>query len=502
MTLQEIEQNVHSKKWRLENLYYIKDVKGQEIKFKPNWAQSRFNKDAHSRNIILKARQLGLTTFACIDALDDCLFKKNFKAGIIAHVKEDAHEFFEDKIQFAYDRLPEEIRAANPATTDKAGKLAFANGSSIRVSTSFRSGTLQRLHVSEFGKICAQYPKKAKEIITGALNAVHTGMRVDIESTAEGRLGKFYELCTEAENLQLSGGKLTDEDFKFWFFSWFQHPEYRLDPHGVQITKEMQDYFAKVEAETGITLEPEQKAWYVKRYAVLGDDMKQEFPSTPAEAFEQTIQGAYFSSQFQKIRKEGRICRVPVQGGVSVDTYWDLGMNDVMAIWFVQVIGRECRLVDYYENSGEGLEFYARVLQEKRVERDFFYGTHYGPHDLEVRELGTGISRIKRAGQLGIDFQVVPRVGQKSDSIEAARNALSLCWFDDEHCSLGIQRLEGYRKKFNDVLGTYSSQPLHDICSNGADAFQQLAMACPLFSGRGRGFKSRPIKKVSRRGWT
>lgn len=502
MTLEEIKQNVQSKKWRLENLYYIKDVKGQEVKFKPNWAQNRFNNGAHSRNIILKARQLGLTTFACIDALDDCLFTKNFKAGIIAHIKEDAHEFFEDKIQFAYDKLPAEIRAANPATTDKAGKLAFANGSSIRVSTSFRSGTLQRLHVSEFGKICAKYPKKAKEIISGALNAVHTGMRVDIESTAEGRLGKFYELCTEAENLLLSGGRLTDEDFKFWFFPWFQHPEYRLDPKGVQITKEMQDYFEKIEGKTSITLSPEQKAWYIKRYSILGDDMKQEFPSTPEEAFEQTIEGAYFTSQFRKIRKEGRICRVPVQGGVAVDTYWDLGMNDLMAVWFVQVVGRECRFIDYYENSGEGLEFYARVLQEKRIERDFFYGTHYGPHDLAVQGMNSGISRVARWKQLGYDFEVVERVSNKADSIEAARNALSLCWFDEEHCSLGLQRLEGYRKKFNDVLGTYSSSPLHDICSNGADAFQQFAMACPVFGVKGTKGMARKVVKKSRRGWT
>ncbi|OEU67062.1 MAG: hypothetical protein BA863_08090, partial [Desulfovibrio sp. S3730MH75] len=436
ISLKEIEDNIKSKEWRLENLYYILDVKGQKIKFKPNWAQLYFFNCLHSRNIILKARQLGLTTLACIDALDDCLFTPNFKAGIIAHNREDAHSFFEDKVQFAYDNLPSEVRNANPATTDRAGKLAFANGSSIRVATSFRSGTLQRLHVSEFGKICAKYPAKAKEIITGALNAVHTGMRVDFESTAEGRQGKFFELCQIAENLQISGGTLTDEDFKFFFFPWFKHPGYRINSKGVQFTQEMQDYFSKVESETGVKLDTEQRAWYVKKFNVLGPDMKQEFPSTPKEAFEQTIDGAYFASQFRKIRETGRICSVPIQEGVKVDTYWDLGMNDVMAIWFVQVIGRECRFVDYYENSGEGLAFYARILSEKKQERDLFYGEHYGPHDLNVRELGTGISRFNRAKQLGINFVVVPRVGKKADAIEASRNAFSLCWFDEKHCSV------------------------------------------------------------------
>lgn len=500
LTLGEIEESIHSKKWRIENLYYILDVKGQKVKFKPNWAQAYFFNGFHSRNIILKARQLGLTTFACIDALDDCLFTPNFKAGIIAHSKEDAHSFFEEKVQFPYENLPAEVKAANPATTDRAGKLAFANGSSIRVATSFRSGTLQRLHVSEFGKICAKYPHKAKEIITGALNAVHTGMRVDFESTAEGRHGKFFELCDAAEKLQLSGGKLTDEDFKFWFFSWFQHPDYRLDPTGVQITKEMQEYFADVEAKAGVTLSLEQKAWYIKRFGVLGDDMKQEFPATPAEAFEQTVQGAYFTSQFRKIRKEGRICRVPIQSGIAVNTYWDLGRNDLNAIWFSQTVGREVRFVDYYENNNEPMEFYFQVLEEIKAERGFFYGEHWAPHDIKVKEYTAKASRWHTAKQLGIHFEIVERPTVKIDSIEGARNALSLCVFDEEHCSVGISRLENYRRQFNEVTGTYSSSQLHDENSNGADAFQTFSSSRAVHGGHVA--QARKVVKRSMRAWT
>jgi hypothetical protein len=135
--------------------------------FVPNTAQLRFLDDLHSLNLILKARQLGFTTLCCLVYLDACVFGPHTRAGVIAHRLEDAKVIFRDKIKFPYDRLDEGIRAAVPAVQDSADTLTFGNNSSLRVSTSMRSGTLQYLHVSEFGKICAQFPDKAREIVTG-----------------------------------------------------------------------------------------------------------------------------------------------------------------------------------------------------------------------------------------------------------------------------------------------------------------------------------------------
>jgi hypothetical protein len=168
-------------RWRLSNLYTITDKGGREVPFRPNDAQIAFLDELHSANIILKARQLGFTTLCCLIYLDACVFTPNTRAGVIAHKLDDAKVIFRDKIKYSYDRLEEGIRNACPAVQDSADTLTFGNNSSIRVSTSMRSGTLQYLHVSEFGKICA--PDKAREIVTGALNTVEANQFIVIEST-------------------------------------------------------------------------------------------------------------------------------------------------------------------------------------------------------------------------------------------------------------------------------------------------------------------------------
>src|SRR5208282_1748446 len=185
--------------WRLNNLYWIKDSQGKRIKFKVNWAQRELCSQIHNFSIVLKARQLGITTFFCIYLLDKVLWEDNIQVGIIAHTLDDAQNIFRDKLKYAFDQLHPGIRSLFRAIGDSAKELAFTNGSVIRVGTSLRSSTLQYLHVSEFGKICAKTPEKAREIITGSLNTVHIGQHIFIESTAEGKEGAFFDLCAQAQ---------------------------------------------------------------------------------------------------------------------------------------------------------------------------------------------------------------------------------------------------------------------------------------------------------------
>lgn len=270
------------KSWRMENLYYITDKRGQKIKFKPNKQQKKFRESKHNRNINLKVRQIGFTTDACIDALDNCLFIPNYHAGIIAHNLDDAEKIFTNKVKFAFDNLPEPIRSAREPRNDRAGELRFPNGSSISVSTSFRGGTLQQLHVSEFGKICAKFPEKAREIVTGAFNAVPLDGEINIESTAEGMSGYFFEMCERAQ-LQ-DPNSLTPMDFKFHFFPWYEAEEYRLNPLGIDFS-ESEPYFTMLAKEHAIKLTDSQKAWYHKKREEQGEDMAREYPSFPEEAF-------------------------------------------------------------------------------------------------------------------------------------------------------------------------------------------------------------------------
>ena len=160
----------NDQQWRLNNLYYITDSTARKIKFTMNSVQLKLYTFMWYLSLVLKSRQHGITTFFCLYFLDVCLFNSNIHAGIIAHNREDAEAFFRDKIKFAYDNLPDWLKNARETESENARELSFPNGSVIRVGTSMRSTTLQYLHISEFGKLCAKYPEKAREVVTGSLN--------------------------------------------------------------------------------------------------------------------------------------------------------------------------------------------------------------------------------------------------------------------------------------------------------------------------------------------
>lgn len=445
----------------------------------------------HGLDLVLKARQKGFTTIIQLDFLDDCLFIPNTSAGVIAHNLNDAKAFFADKIKFAYDTLPEEFRKVVPATQDAADSMKFGNGSSIRVGTSLRSGTLQRLHVSEYGKLCAKYPEKAREVKSGAFNTVQAGQSIVVESTAEGQGGHFHELIEEAQAKEAAGMALTDLDFKFHFSPWFTSPEYRLTGD-VVITKEWVAYFAKidpyVEKKLGHPLTAEQKNWYVKKAAQQGDDMKREYPSTPKEAFEASVEGAYFSTQMEVMRKQSRICRIPIID-VPVWTSWDLGYDDAMTIIFWQDVGMERRAIDYEEHSGEGFGFYAKLLSDK----GYNYSHHYMPHDADHHMLNVeATTRKQEAEKAGISpIEVLKRIRTEQDGIAATRAYLPNVYIDEERCSRLVQCLDNYRKEWDDKLSVFKSTPRHDWASHGTKAMESAAIRRPPMA-------QRPIKYSNR----
>lgn len=278
--LELFEKTYGDKLWRLNNLYHIRDKSGAIVLFKMNAAQSKFYSERHNRNIQLKARQKGFTTLAVIDSLDDCLFNDYFEAGIIAHSIDDAEKLFK-KAKLAFSMLPEILQKTLKPDTDKAGEMRFPNGSAFSVDTSFRGGTLSRLHVSEMGKIAKKYPEKAKEIITGAFEAVPMNGIIDVESTAEGMVGAFYDLCQEA--MSKSSGNLTPLEFKFHFDPWWSSDEYQIDAE-VDAT-DYHKYFDYLETDHGIKLTHRQRNWYILKAGSLQDNMHQEYPSYPEEAF-------------------------------------------------------------------------------------------------------------------------------------------------------------------------------------------------------------------------
>ena len=474
-------------KWfRLNTLYRIKDKEGKNVLFNPNAEQEDFYLNQHCRDIILKARQLGFTTFKMISDLDDCLFTPDFSAGCICHDMNAAKDIYRNKIRYAYRNItPEQIELLEEigyplpkAINDKDNGYVFDNGSSIAVSTSYRGGTLQSLHISEFGKICKKYPEKAKEIVTGAFEAVALGNVITIESTAEGKEGYFYDYCIAAETKKKRGDDLNLLDFKFHFYPWYNNAGYSMESNK-KLPDHIDRYFAKLEHELGIEFTEGQKHWYYAKECDLGDEVRREYPSTPKEAFEQATKGAYYAKQFTNIYKDGRICE-GFKNDAKVHTAWDLGVGDSTAIWFYQLVGNEVHLIDHYENSGEGLEHYAKVLKDK----DYDYGYHYAPHDIDNRDFSNNGRTRKQVAEEGwiidgerycIYFEKVPKLSVE-DGINHARKMLDRCVFDKDKCEYGIKCLESYRKEWNGKLGCFRDKPLHDWASDSADAFRYLAV--------------------------
>ena len=183
-------------------------------------------------------------------------------------------------------------------------------------------------------------------------------------------------------------------------------------------------------------------------------------------------EGAYFADLMGRAKDEGRICSIPVDPSVPIDTFWDLGRNDTTAIWFMQQVGKEYRFVDFYEMNGEGLAHYAKVLKE----RDYLYGKHYLPHDVEVTELTTNKSRKETLEGMGVrPLVTVKRISDINEGIEMTRQKIPMCWFDEKRCKEGIRALFKYHKQWDDKRQVFRSYPLHDWASNPADAFRQFA---------------------------
>lgn len=283
--LETIDPRLVDRFWRLNNLYHVINEAGELVKFTLRPAQVHLLRTMHYKNIILKARQLGFTTFICIFLLDYALFNRNKQIGIIGPTQVDTAVIFR-KIKVAWENFPTAIKDFIKLGTvgDSKTEYEFSNGSVIRVSTSLRSGTYQAVLITEFGKISAKFPEKAEEVVTGTLPAVPASGLVFIESTAEGEEGRFYEMAQDAMELARIRRALTIKDYKFFFFPWFQNPSNRV-PGSFPISPEVEQYIERVEKRCNVVITQEYRNWYALESKVQKSKMKQEHPSWADEAF-------------------------------------------------------------------------------------------------------------------------------------------------------------------------------------------------------------------------
>lgn len=494
--------------WRLNNLYWVENANGIKEKFHMNWAQRAFFAALWWLNVVLKARQLGLSTCSLVVMLDRSLFNKGQTCGIIDKTDSDAKKKL-DRIEFAYDHLddPDDAETAVVGAAVKQAvrllknnetELSFSNGSKVWAGTSLRGGTIQFLLISELGYISFYNPKKAQEIKTGALNTVHQGNIVIIESTHEGgKYGVNYDMIKVAQEAPAAPPELTPMDWRFHFFAWWQNPEYVLPLEGrrLLLPAELVEYFAKLskgdELTPGIRLSDEQKHWYWKKRLTQGDAMWKEFPSTPEEAVNAVVKGAIYGTHMSKLRAQKRIADFTHDSRAPIFSFWDIGYSDFTSIWLVQQVGRDYLAINYYCNKGEDGAFYMKRILEWERKFDAPIAWHFLPHDADNKTGLVGKSSRDVLIEAGMDrrrITVVPRTPDTFVGINALRVLLAQFYFhktncgqewrlDEQRMPSGIACLENYHTKEMKGDGMIYDEPVHDSASHGCDALRTFAEA-------------------------
>lgn len=396
---------------------------------------------------------------------------------MIAHNLEAGESIFSKKIAFAWDKLPEEIKSLYGVDNKTTKTLKFDFGtkgfSSLAVDTSGRSGTYQRVHITELADISKKYPKKVPEIIEGTIPAVPTTGRVDVESTSQGANGEFYEMFMEAWE---HGTPTHPLEYKAHFYNWTWDDEELNSIIPIAYKDMTQREKFKVYAER-YKLTDVQITYYYLKWLSLNknwNSLKREYPTTPQEAFDAVSEGTYYGETIGLMEQNGQIGLYPHQRELKVHTVWDLGVGKNMVVGFYQrdTVNNRVRKIDYLE--GQGAEGLADLIP-KVLNKGYVYGKHFGPHDLEATDVGSGKTRRETARALGLNFTLV-----SDHSIEDRINQTSI-WLDRldvdaEHCKKWIRAMKSYEREWDEKRGMYKDDPLHNWASHGADEGGYAAM--------------------------
>jgi len=456
---------------RICNLYWIKNAEGVETKFVPNWAQCvvlyELFINHEQRLAVPKARQLGITTLAAIIALDTSLFTNDTNCSIVDKTHDDAANKLK-MVKYAYDRLPQELRDA--LTEDNQSALGWANDSAVYAGKNARGATNQYVHVSEFGIIAFNDPKRAEEILTGAVpSASGESAIVIFESTHKGgKGGAWYDLVTDA--LTVSPEHRTKIDYKVLFFGWYLEPRYTLEGDVSQIPPKVVKYLDDLETQLGIELSGGQRLWYFKKKVSLKRMIYSEYPSTIEECWRAPFPGAIYASDVDKARGDGRINNMVLHyDALPVYTAWDIGAPWNTKVWFFQVVGDRINLLLSLTGGDDCNHAGAWAKRIKAL--PFNYGGHFLPHDAAVDYQG----QLIRAG---LDHTVcMARNINEWDNINQGLASIARCAFNLDGCEGGIDALDAFRSKEESDGQSVRNVPVHDWASHFSTAFGYIHQA-------------------------
>jgi phage terminase large subunit len=424
------------------------------IPYKPRKEQLEIHQamKTHRFGVIVCHRRMGKTVLAINELIRGALTckKERPRYGYIAPTYTQGKSVAFDYAQHYSQPIP------NRTVNQSELRIDYPNSGQLRLYGADNPDSLRGLYFD--GAVLDEYglhnPKSYSEVIGPAL--VDRGGWALFGGTPNGK-NQFYEIAQHAKKMQAVG----DTN---WFFREYKASETGiLDEH----------YLAQARA------------------VMTPDEYAQEFECS----FEASVKGAIYAKELEQAREAKRITSVPWDPVLPVDTDWDLGIGDAMAIWFSQSTrGGEVRLIDYCEGSGEGFPYYAGILKAK----PYTYGTHWAPHDIQVRELSSGRSRLEVAAQMGIKFQLTPRIhkgagNEVEEGIHAVRMLFPRLWFDEVKCQQGLEALMHYRRDYNQRLDEFKATPVHDWASHGSDALRGLAVRHQIPVEKRKAQLSRPM---------
>jgi hypothetical protein len=402
------------------------DVK---IPYKPRPLQKDMHKELKRWNVLVMHRRFGKTVWAVNQLIKTTLTcplprpRTAFVAPTFAQAKRIAWDY----VKFYAGVIP------GVQFNETELRADFPNGGRIMLLSAENPDALRGIYLDEcvFDEFGMQNPRVWGEVVRPALSD-RQGSACFLGTPAGHN--HFYDLLETAKS---------------------------------QLAEGSSDWYYKIckASDTGIVRPEELEAAQAQ---MTPEQYEQEYECS----FTAAIIGAYYGKLLSDADDNGRVTRVPYDPAYPVHTAWDLGINDSTAIWFAQVFrGGAVNVIDYYESSGVGLDHYADILSKK----DYTYGDHLAPHDIEVRELGSGKSRWETAYTLGIKFRVIPKM-KVADGINAARMLIPKCYFDRDNCGEGLEMLRQYRQEWDEKRKSFRDHPRHDYTSHAADAFRYLAV--------------------------
>jgi hypothetical protein len=467
--------------WRLRNLYHIKRADdGRIIKFAPRAEQQRVYdmlfKEGVKRLIILKARRLGMSTALDVLLTDQMLWNAGTQCSLVDQTAADAERKLATIAKVAVDNLPsgtlqhiERVRdSGSILEVSVAGNAASSFFAGLRA----RGGTNNWLHLSEWGVIQADDPRRSEEILTGAIPSAEHG-RIIIETTWKGgRGGHLWEIVKGA--LETPEAAKTDKDWRVVFFPWWKDPTYVVEGDVATISPAISQYLDQMQSQTGHTFSDQQRLWYDRQSRDLGLFIFREFPTTLDECFKSPVEGAIYAGELDKLRASGAISAFKTDNSTLVHTAWDLGSPVNTVVWYFQIIGgNEIRVID----CDMDLDMTPVQRVGHMLAKGYSYGAHFLPHDAAAtRTSGKADAQVYTEAGLA-NVRVLPRTHDIWIGINACLQMFPRFSFRLPACERGLDALANYAYKRSSATGIVVNEPVHNWASHAADALRMIAEA-------------------------